>query len=244
MAPIAKYLMPSAAAEIAMARSGAPPSVWADAGVLVLTATGYVVAAKGSNGWVCLVLRSWTAGLGDPEFWNPRGLGPACLNPPAVQSVLPQYLARTQWAIAGATREEIAAKSKAAYADHQFTDPAPGSFALMMSKEGYLLGADGPWHPHVMPFIAYDQMTTWAVGFKGSPIIGPPPSSYRQYEPMTIAIPVSHWSDGSPALTPLPSRQMSEMSMRWRVPSRPSTTDSAASADSATTPLPQGRLLL
>ena len=198
MAPIAKYLMPSAAAEIALARSGAPPSVSAEAQILVLTSKGFVVAANGSNGWVCLVGRSWTAGLDDPEFWNPRGLGPGCLNPPAVQSVLPQYLARTQWAIAGATREEIAAKSKAAYADHQFTDPAPGSLALMMSKDGYLLGADGPWHPHVMPFIAYDQMNTWAAGFKGSPIFGPSDIAYyRPYEPVTIAIPVARWSDGS-----------------------------------------------
>lgn len=199
MAPIAKYLMPSAAAEIAFARTAAPPSVSADAEVLVLTAKGYVVADKGSNGWVCLVGRSWTAGLDDPEFWNWHGLGPGCLNPPAVRSVLPQYLARTQWAIAGATREEIAAKAKAAYDDHQFGDPAPGSFALMMSKGGYLLGADGPWHPHVMPFIAYDQMNTWAAGFKGSPIFGPSDIAYyRPYEPVTIAIPVAHWSDGSP----------------------------------------------
>ncbi|HXW76432.1 MAG TPA: hypothetical protein VEJ20_03390 [Candidatus Eremiobacteraceae bacterium] len=198
MAPIAKYLMPSAAAEVALARSAAPPSVSADAQILVLTASGYAVAAQGGNGWVCFVGRSWTAGLDDPEFWNSRGLGPACLNPPAVRSVLPQYLARTRWAIAGDTREEIAAKSKAAYADHEFTDPAPGSFALMLSKQGYLLGADGPWHPHVMPFIAYDQINEWAAGFKGSPIFGPSSVSYyRPYEPLTIAIPVSHWSDGS-----------------------------------------------
>lgn len=199
MAPLAKYLMPSADAEIALARSAAPPSVSADADVLLLTSKGYVTAVKGSNGWVCLVGRSWSAGLDDPEFWNWHGLGPACLNPPAVQSVLPQYLARTQWAIAGATREEIAARSKAAYADHRFTDPAPGSLALMMSKNGYLLGADGPWHPHVMPFIAYDQANAWAAGFKGSPILGPSSFSYyRPYEPLTIAIPVSHWSDGTP----------------------------------------------
>jgi hypothetical protein len=205
MAPIAKYLMTSAVAEIALARTAAPPSVSADAEALVLTPKGYVVAAKGSNGWVCFVGRSWTAGLDDPEFWNWHGLGPACLNPPAVRSALPQYLARTKWATAGATREEIAAKSKAAYAGHQFTDPAPGSFAFMMSKDGYLLGADGPWRPHVMPFVAYDQLTTWAAnvpwrpGFKGSPILGPPKAVYRRYEPVTIDIPVSHWSDGSPA---------------------------------------------
>jgi hypothetical protein len=126
-------------------------------------------------------------------------VGPACFNPPAVRSVLPQYLARTKWAIAGDTREQIAAKAQAAYADHQFTDPAPASLALMLSKEGYLLGVDGPWRPHVMPFIAYDQLSTWGVGFKGSPVFGPAIATFRRYEPITIAIPVSHWSDGSPA---------------------------------------------
>ena len=197
MAPIQQYLMP-AAAEIAMARSAGPASVSDHAQVLVLTTKGYIVAAKGDNGWVCFVGRMWTAGLDDPEFWNPKGRGPACLNPPAVQSVLPQYLARTNWALAGDTREEIAKKAKAAYADHQFTDPAPNSFAFMLSKEGYLSDqVKGPWHPHVMPFIASDQMATWAAGFDGSPIIGPLPNTFRTYEPWTLSIPVHRWSDGS-----------------------------------------------
>jgi hypothetical protein len=197
MAPIAKYLIPNAADEIAMARSAAPPSVSAHAEVLVLTKTGYVVAAKGSNGWVCLVGRMWSAGFDDPEFWNWHGRGPGCLNPPAVRSVLPQEIALTNWAIAGDTREQIAKKSQAAYASHQFTDPAPNSMALMLSKEGYLNDeVAGPWHPHVMPFIAYDQIATWAAGFAGSPIVAPP-ANFRRYQPVTIAIPVHRWSDGS-----------------------------------------------
>ncbi|MGB6600006.1 MAG: hypothetical protein WBE77_02865, partial [Candidatus Cybelea sp.] len=76
MAPIAKYLMPSAAAEITLARSAGPSSISAHAEVLVLTKQGYVVGAKGTNGWVCVVGRSWTAGFDDPEFWNWHGLGP------------------------------------------------------------------------------------------------------------------------------------------------------------------------
>jgi hypothetical protein len=60
--------------------------------------------------------------------------------------------------------------------------------------------ADGPWRPHVMPFIAYDRLATWGATFKGSPIFAPPPSAgFHPYQPVTIAIPVSHWSDGSPA---------------------------------------------
>lgn len=198
MAPLAKYLIPNAAAEIVWARSAGPSSISSNAEVLVLTQHGYVVAVKGTNGWVCLVGRSWTAGFDDPEFWNWHGRGAGCLNPPAVRSVLPQYLALTKWAIAGDTREEMAAKAKAAYADHQFTDPAPGAMAYMLSKNGYLFPADGPWRPHVMPFVAYDQVAMWGAGAKGSPIFGSV-TTFRPYQPVTIAIPVSHWSDGSPA---------------------------------------------
>jgi hypothetical protein len=86
MAPVSQYLMPRDA-EIEMARSAGPASISANAEVLVLTNSGYAVAVKGSNGWVCFVGRMWMAGLDDPEFWNPKGRGPGCLNPPAVQSV-------------------------------------------------------------------------------------------------------------------------------------------------------------
>jgi hypothetical protein len=137
------------------------------------------------------------AGFDDPEFWNWHGRGPACLNPPAVRSVLPQEVALTNWALEGDTREQIAKKAQAAYASHQFTDPAPDSFAFMLSKQGYLNdGVAGPWHPHVMLFVAYDQMATWAAGFAGSPIVAPPPN-FRPYQPVTISIPVHGWSDGS-----------------------------------------------
>lgn len=199
MAPVSRYLM-NRTAEIEMARSAGPASISAHATLLVMSRTGYVTAVKGTNGWVCVVGRMWTAGLDDPEFWNPKGRGPACLNPLAVQSVLPFYVARTKWALAGDTREEIAKKSQAGYASHEFRDPAPGSFAFMLSKEGYLNdGVAGPWRPHVMPFIAKSQVATWAAGFKGSPILSPATSTFRSYEPVTIVILAPFWSDGSPA---------------------------------------------
>ncbi len=197
MAPVSEYLMPRAA-EIEMARSAAPASISAHATVLVMTKTGYVTADKGANGWVCLVGRMWSAGLDDPEFWNPKGRGSACLNPDAVQSVLPFYLARAKWALAGDTREEIATKSQSAYANHQFTEPR--GFALMLSKESYLNdGVKGPWRPHIMPFVAKDQLASWAASFKGSPILSPATDTFRSYEPVTVVILAPYWSDGSPA---------------------------------------------
>lgn len=199
MAPVEQYLMPSAADEIALSRTAAPPSVSAKATVLVLDKHGYQVAVRGTNGWTCFVERAWTGGFDDPEFWNPKSRAPNCFNPPAVRSVLPQYVARAKWAFAGATREQLAVKAKAAYASHQFTDPAPGAFSFMMSKKGYLNDQTaGPWHPHIMPFISSAQIADWSAGWDGSPVlIG---TGFRVYEPVTIFIIVRHWSDGSPDL--------------------------------------------
>src|ERR1700722_20804058 len=58
-APAAQYLMSDAKAEIALARSAAPAPISRDATILVLTLHGYETAVKGSNGFVCIVERSW-----------------------------------------------------------------------------------------------------------------------------------------------------------------------------------------
>jgi hypothetical protein len=52
MAPLDQYLMPDRDAEIALARSAAPPSVSNDATVLVLGRRGYETAVEGKNGFV------------------------------------------------------------------------------------------------------------------------------------------------------------------------------------------------
>src|SRR5579862_1867891 len=87
-APIDQYLM-GRSAEIALARSAAPDSLSRDAGVLVLGPHGYVMATKGTNGYVCLVERSWMLPFDDPEFMKSEVRLPLCLNPPAVQTHLP-----------------------------------------------------------------------------------------------------------------------------------------------------------
>src|SRR5580704_16469573 len=71
MAPVDQYLMADRNAEIALARSAAPKSISGDAEVLVLGRRGYETAAKGKNGFVCVVERSWMAPFDDPEFLNP-----------------------------------------------------------------------------------------------------------------------------------------------------------------------------
>ena len=78
MAPSAEYLMADRTAEIALARSAAPASISGDAEVLVLGPKGYVSAAPGRNGFVCMVQRAWFSGLQDEGFWNPKLRAPIC----------------------------------------------------------------------------------------------------------------------------------------------------------------------
>jgi hypothetical protein len=195
--PIAPYLMSSPQAEIALARSGGPRSIAAKASVLVLTPKGFVTAVKGSNGWVCLVERSWNSGFNDTEFWNPAERGPDCLNPPAVSTEIPQQIAQSQWVMAGLTREQIEQKTNAAFADGTFKRPLPNAFGFMLSKLGHLNHArGGPWRPHMMFFVRKDQLADYAGNAPDSPV---GTADRGPYESAMVYVPLTKWSDGSPA---------------------------------------------
>src|SRR5271165_6751122 len=116
MAPLAQYLMASPADEIALARTAAPASIAAGADVLTLSSHGYETAVKGKNGFTCLVQRGWAASFENPVFWNPRNRSPICLNPAAVRSILPAYVERTQWVLAGVAKSAMEERVKAALA--------------------------------------------------------------------------------------------------------------------------------
>src|SRR5215813_3618285 len=200
MAPAEQYRMANAQDEIALARTAAPASISGDAEVLVLGKRGYEVGVKGKNGFVCFVERSWTAGFDDPEFWNPKLRAPNCFNPPAVRSVLPQYLKRTEWVLAGASKQELIEKARSLFADGRFTAPEAGSFSFMLSKQGYLGdNAAGPWLPHVMFFVPHGQAAVWGAGMEASPVLG---AEGSPFEPTVLFVPVRRWSDGSPVPPP------------------------------------------
>jgi len=200
MAPIAQYRMASPAEEAALARSAAPVSISGDADVLTLGEHGYESEAKGKNGFVCMVWRSWAAGFGEPEFWNPKIRGPVCLNPAAVRSVLPGYLERTKWVLAGASRSDMLDRTKAQIAAKTYVVPEPVSMSYMLSKQQYVSDTGGPgghWHPHLMFFVANTDAAAWGADLKGSPIY----SAQSDPEPVTtFFIPVSKWSDGTSAV--------------------------------------------
>lgn len=196
---VTPYLMPDRSAEVALARSAAPASVSAKASVLVLTRTGYVEAEKGSNGFTCVVMRSFAAAPDDPHFWDPTILAPNCFNPPAVRTVLPGMLARMSWSLAGVSPTEIKARVKQAYAAKTFGPPAPGAMTYMLSPKQHLSDTDPHWMPHLMFY--YDRTLTgnsFGAGDEALPIIDATGDS-KDASVQVILIPVRTWSDGTAA---------------------------------------------
>ena len=110
MAPVDAYLMADTNAEIALARSGAPASISDGAEVMVLGRDGYTTAAKGTNGFLCIVERGWGAATDEPEFWNPKMRAPICFNPAAARSFAPSILMKTKLVLAGKSKAEILAR--------------------------------------------------------------------------------------------------------------------------------------
>ena len=193
MAPLEQYLM-ERGAEIALARSAAPPSVAADAGVLLLGKHGYETAAESKNGFVCLVERSWTAGFDDPQFWNPKLRGPICYNAAAARSYLVLMVKRTELVLAGGAKDQIAKTVSAAIDKKEWPGMEPGAMCYMLSKEGYLSDRGGHWHPHLMFFIPLTDLGSWGANVPGSPVLGAKDEVDRV---AVFMVPVSKWSDGT-----------------------------------------------
>src|SRR5215469_5819716 len=142
MAPVEQYLMADRAAEIAMAQSAAKESISRDAGVLVLGRHGYETAVQGKNGFVCVVERSWTAPIDDPNFWNPKLRGPLCLNAAAARSYLPRTIKKTDLILSGRTKEQMIEAMTAAIDKKELPPMEPGAMCYMLSKQGNLSERD------------------------------------------------------------------------------------------------------
>jgi hypothetical protein len=195
MAPMDQYLM-TRDAEIAMARSAAPKSISQDAEILVLERQGYNTAVKGGNGFVCVVQRSWTSGIDDPEFWNPKIRSPICFNPAAARSYLPLTIKKTEWVLAGCSKAQMFDSIKTAFDKKELPALESGAMCYMMSKEGYLNDRAGHWHPHLMFFVPQTEPATWGADLPGSPLI----ASNDYPDRLTVfMLTVGKWSDGSDA---------------------------------------------
>ena len=196
MAPLEQYLIADRNDEIALARSAAPESISRDAEVMVLGRHGYETAVKGTNGFVCMVERSWTAGIDDPDFWNPKVRGAICFNPAGARSQIPLTLKKTELVLAGRSKSQMAESMQTAFARKELSTPESGAMCYMMSKQAYLSDRDGHWHPHLMFFAPETDTATWGANLPGSPILGVKDALDR----LTLfLIPVGKWSDDTAA---------------------------------------------
>jgi hypothetical protein len=151
---------------------------------------------KGKNGFVCVVERSWTAGMDDPDSWNPKLWAPICFNPPAVRSLLPQTIRKTESILAGRSKDKMFEDIESALDKKELPTPEFGAMCYMMSKQGNLSDRDGHWHPHLMFFLPLTDPATWGADLPGSPIIG---DNDTQGRLTVFLIPVGRWSDGTAA---------------------------------------------
>ncbi len=194
MAALDQYLIADRDSEIAMARSAAPDSISRDAEVMVLGRHGYETAVKGKNGFVCMVLRSWTAGIDDPNFWNPKLRGAICLNAPAARSYVPMTLKKTDLVLAGQSRVQMFAAIKTAFDRKELPEVQPGAMSYMLSKQSYLSDDGGHWHPHLMFFLPLTEAAAWGADLPGSPVL----TANAPEDRMTVfLVPLAKWSDGT-----------------------------------------------
>jgi hypothetical protein len=194
MAPLDQYLMADRSSEIALARSAAPESISRDAEVLVLGRHGYETAIQGKNGFVCLVERSWTAPIDDPNFWNPKLRGPLCLNAPAARSYLPRTIKKTDLILGGHTKAEMVEAITTAIDKKELPAMEPGAMCYMLSKQGYLDDHAGHWHPHLMFFVSQADPAAWGADLPGSPVL----AANNTWEHLTtFMVVVREWSDGT-----------------------------------------------
>jgi hypothetical protein len=202
MAPLDQYLMADRDAEIALARSAAPPALSSEANVLVLEKDGYHTAVEGKNGFSCIVERGWMSPLDSTDFWNPKLRGPICYNPAAVRSILPYTILRTKLILSGLTKAQMVENIQAQLTASLLPMPEPGAMSYMLSKNQYLGDAGGHWHPHLMFHLPRMGAASWGANLDGSPVVVDTDHHDPGPEPETIfMVPVDNWSDGTPAMT-------------------------------------------
>ncbi len=136
MAPLDQYLM-ERDAEISLARRAAPESISGNAEILILTRRGFETVVKGTNGFVCMVARSWSAYIEDPDFWNPRLRVPICYNVVAARSQVPVTIKRTEVVLAGGSKAQVFDAIKAAIESKGLPTAEPGAMAYMLSRQTY-----------------------------------------------------------------------------------------------------------
>jgi hypothetical protein len=137
--------------QIELALSAAPTEVSSKAAVYILGPKGYEKVREGTNGFSCLIERSF-------KETTQTSSAPACFDAEGSGSIMVAYLRREELRAEGKSEEEIKDDIAEGYKDGRFKVPGPG-FLYMMSNENYFYDSDakqwGAVPPHLMFYAPY-----------------------------------------------------------------------------------------
>ena len=129
---------------------------------------------KGSNGFVCIVERSWATTTDDPQFWNPKIRAPHWLQLASrKECFLPIFLMKTKLVLAGKSRPEIVRDDLFGTGNERTAGPrAWDGGPHMMSKQQYL-NSTGRVGIHMLNvfYASGDAEKSWGANLPGSPIM-------------------------------------------------------------------------
>ncbi|MGB7133634.1 MAG: hypothetical protein WBD59_22680 [Candidatus Sulfotelmatobacter sp.] len=154
--------------QIELALSAAPTEVSSKAGVYILGPKGYEKVREGTNGFSCLIERSF-------KGTTQTSSAPACFDAEGSRTIMLAYLRREELRAQGKSEGEIKEDVAKGYKDGRFKAPGPG-FLYMMSSENYVYDSEskksGFVPPHLMFYAPYK--TAKDVGYeKVSPTMVP-----------------------------------------------------------------------
>ena len=163
--------------QIELALSAAPDEVSSKAAVYVLGPKGYEKVREGTNGFSCLIERSF-------KGTTQTSSAPACFDAEGSGSIMVAYLRREELRAEGKSEEEVKEDIAQGYKDGRFKVPGPG-FLYMMSNENFVYnnvsGKSGFVAPHLMFYapnktandVGYDSVSPTMVPYLTGSGIGP-----------------------------------------------------------------------
>ena len=177
-------------ADIALARTAAPASISNRATIKILTKSGYQVARDGDNGFVCIVMRGFSAPTYTPAQFRDLVYDPTVHAPILAPRHQPPA-ARCHITSCAPTRDG----RKDAGPDRpkprgQCTSEARSArdvkrFAYMWSAHQHLGSGIDAWHPHMMVFAPYYENAMVGGNAFGSPL---PQVSDDAGTPFTVVV--------------------------------------------------------
>jgi hypothetical protein len=163
--------------QIELALSAAPDEVSSKAAVYILGPKGYEKVREGSNGFSCLIERSF-------KGTTQTSSAPACFDAEGSGSIMLAYLRREELRAEGKSEEEVKEDIAQGYKDGRFKTPGPG-FLYMMSSENYVYNnvskKSGFVPPHLMFYapnktandVGYESVSPTMVPYLTGSGIGP-----------------------------------------------------------------------